>query len=297
MRLGIGTAQFGLDYGVSNQLGKTPLLEIQHILSYAKLNSIKYLDTAAGYGESEQALGNLPQSQDFQVITKTPALKDCLSATDARNRVRETFLNSLKNLKRDRVHGLMLHNARDILSSFGEEIFQELVNLRAQKLVERIGFSTYDPDEARIIISRYDFDLVQCPVNILDQRFITSNILSEMKKKRMTIFARSAFLQGLLLLKRGEVPSYFSQFNDKLGLYYDYVEKQNLSPLELCLKFALSCREIDVVVCGVNNLEQLNELVRISSSEDLNDRNCSFLNSNDLDLINPSKWKITGAHK
>ena len=57
MKLGLGTAQFGLDYGVSNRNGKTPASEVAAILRAALAHGIEVLDTAPLYGDSEASLG------------------------------------------------------------------------------------------------------------------------------------------------------------------------------------------------------------------------------------------------
>ena len=74
MRLSLGTAQFGFDYGISNKSGKTELNEVGKILSFAKRNGIKSIDTASVYGESETVLGKY-DINDFEVVSKLPSLE------------------------------------------------------------------------------------------------------------------------------------------------------------------------------------------------------------------------------
>ena len=70
MKIGIGTAQFGLNYGVSNQQGKTSPLEVKNILNLALDHDIYVLDTAPAYGESEDVLGKiLPPGNSLKIIT------------------------------------------------------------------------------------------------------------------------------------------------------------------------------------------------------------------------------------
>jgi aryl-alcohol dehydrogenase-like predicted oxidoreductase len=56
-RLMIGTAQFGLDYGVANHSGIPGFMEICAMLKEAASAGINCLDTAAGYGSSEEVIG------------------------------------------------------------------------------------------------------------------------------------------------------------------------------------------------------------------------------------------------
>ena len=57
MKLGLGTVQFGMHYGISNREGKTPLREVTKILHVARDNQISVLDTAAQYGGQRTGVG------------------------------------------------------------------------------------------------------------------------------------------------------------------------------------------------------------------------------------------------
>ena len=65
----LGTAQFGLDYGVANSNGQVHLNEVARVLNYARSRNIRLLDTAPAYGNSEQVLGDV-NAHDFKIITK-----------------------------------------------------------------------------------------------------------------------------------------------------------------------------------------------------------------------------------
>ena len=54
MKLALGTVQFGIDYGIANTKGQVQIEEVQSILNYAKKNGVNILDTASGYGDSEE---------------------------------------------------------------------------------------------------------------------------------------------------------------------------------------------------------------------------------------------------
>ena len=68
-KIGLGTVQFGMDYGVSNTKGKTPDIEVSKILEYAKKEGLLYIDTAEAYGCSEEVLGRNDLS-GFRIISK-----------------------------------------------------------------------------------------------------------------------------------------------------------------------------------------------------------------------------------
>ena len=57
-KLAIGTAQFGMPYGISNTNGQVSRHEISNILDTARKYGINSLDTAKIYGSSEELIGD-----------------------------------------------------------------------------------------------------------------------------------------------------------------------------------------------------------------------------------------------
>ena len=55
----LGTAQFGMNYGINNSMGVPEDKDVSSILDYAHKNGINTLDTAIAYGNSEERLGKL----------------------------------------------------------------------------------------------------------------------------------------------------------------------------------------------------------------------------------------------
>ena len=60
-KIAIGTAQFGMDYGIANRNGQVHADEVTVILDLAWQNGINTLDTAKIYGISEEAIGKYVQ--------------------------------------------------------------------------------------------------------------------------------------------------------------------------------------------------------------------------------------------
>jgi aryl-alcohol dehydrogenase-like predicted oxidoreductase len=70
MKLGLGTVQFGQAYGVSNTRGRVPAQDVAAILERAAAGGVRVLDTAANYGEAENALA-ANDLTPFRIVTKT----------------------------------------------------------------------------------------------------------------------------------------------------------------------------------------------------------------------------------
>ena len=279
-KLALGTAQFGLDYGVTNSKGKVQVEEVELILGCAKENSINTLDTAASYGNSEEVLGSIGIS-DFQIITKTIPLKNGV------DEVIKHFKQSLTFLNKSSVNGLLTHNINEIEHKNFNTLFKELTELKRQGLVNKIGFSTYTPEQVDFLLKNFDFDLIQVPFNIFDNRLIQGGQLQALNNKGVEVHARSVFLQGVLL-DFNNLSNYFSPWKKEFSIYQETVKDNGLSLLECALNFVLNIREIDKVLVGVNSERQLKEIIQAVKRQS----NLSAYPINDINLLNPSLWKV-----
>lgn len=293
MKLGLGTVQFGMNYGVSNLQGKTPPTEVDHILRLAADNGVRVLDTAAVYGDSEVVLGKLLASDhDFRIVTKTPSFKTpAINAADAIY-LRDTFRRSLENLRQGNVYGLLAHHADDLLVPGGERIFEEIRRLLEEGLVRKIGVSVYSGRQIDRILELYTPDIVQLPLNLFDQRLLESGHLEKLKRRGVEIHARSIFLQGLLLIEPDQVPAYFSPIGDKLERYARFLEANKLSRLQATLAFAARQRDVDVVLVGVTSAAELRDIFSALDAISGLDLDMSELKVADERMVNPSLWKL-----
>lgn len=292
MKLGLGTVQFGLNYGVSNTAGKTPEAEAERILRLAADNHIRVLDTAAGYGESEEVLGRtLPSQHPFAILTKTPALRVEETGDEYVERVRETFIRSLARLGQKKLYGVLAHHAEDLLSAQGEALMQALLEFRRQGLVEKVGVSVYNASQIDAILARHPVDLVQLPASVLDQRLIASGHLTKLKRAGIEVHARSVFLQGLLLMSPDALPAYFSTIRDHLAGYRAYLEGLGLTPLGAALGFVLGLPEVDHVILGVNSAAQLQEILAVQMAH-VDARSMARFALTDPAMLDPSRWRL-----
>jgi len=280
MKLALGTAQFGLDYGITNHSGQVAIDEVKDILEYAKTNNIDTLDTAARYGNSEQVLGEVGVN-NYRIITKSTPLKNGV------DRVIKDFYQSLDNLNTGQVDGLLIHNIDDVKDKRFGDLFHKLNELKEEGLINKIGFSTYTPDQVYFLLENFDFDLIQVPFNVFDTRLIKGGQLQALKKKNIEIHARSIFLQGVLL-DFDNLSSYFSRWEKQFDKYQGAVEKSGLSLLEYALNFTLNVQEIDKILVGVNSIDQLKEIVQSKKKQS----SLSAFPINDISLLNPGLWKI-----
>ena len=285
MKLAIGTAQFGLPYGIANQRGQVAREEIMAILNYAWTEGVRSLDTAIAYGDSEQRLGEIGVEK-WQLISKLPALPESCSEVAAW--VRESVLGSLERLKLSKLHGLLLHRSHQLLGNQGHELYRSLVALRDEGIVDKIGISIYNPDELDALYPYFKLDLVQAPFNIMDRRMVTSGWLSRLHEAGAEIHARSVFLQGLLLMDAAERPVTFDRWQTLWDRWHYWLNQQCLTPLQACVGFVQSQPHIDQVVVGVDSLVQLKEILCVEKIKSV--AVPKSLSTEDVQLLNPSNW-------
>jgi len=284
-RLAIGTAQFGLSYGIANQVGKVSQTEAKEILKLASNSGIKILDTAIAYGDSEKSLGNLG-IQNFQLVTKLPIVPiDC---QDVGVWVKEQVRSSFSRLGIKDIYGLLLHQSNQLLGSYGKDLYRELNLLKESGKVKKIGISIYSPFELEALKDKYDFDLVQAPFNIIDQRLHSSGWLSRLKNKGVEVHTRSVFLQGLLLMEQAHIPNKFLKWSDLWYKWHNWLDDYEGTATEACLSLPLSFPEIDKVIVGVDNSKQLLQI--LNSAKNLNTKSLPDLQCSNEGLINPANW-------
>jgi hypothetical protein len=285
VKLALGTVQFGLPYGIANQAGQVSRSEAKAMLQLATVNGIDTLDTAIAYGESETCLGETGV-HGFKVVTKLPPLpEDCV---DVRGWVEGQIAASLTRLGVVGVYGLLLHRSEQLLGPQGKELYNALQCLKDKGVVQKVGVSIYSPRDLESFPTSVHLDLVQAPFNLVDRRLQTTGWLRRLKDAGVEVHARSVFLQGLLLMQQAAMPTKFAPWSELWEKWHGWLADRDVSPVHACLAFPLSCREIDRVVVGADNVRQLEQIINAAGSSppvDLPD-----LRSEAEPLINPSLW-------
>ena len=285
-RLALGTAQFGLPYGIANQDGQVTSAVAKAMLQLAADYGIDTLDTAIAYGESETCLGEVG-TQGFKLVTKLPAVPGgCVDVSDW---VQEQVAASLSRLGANAMYGLLLHRPQQLLESGGEALYQTLQELKKTGQVQKIGVSVYAPSELEALISRYRFDLVQAPFNLVDRRLHTSGWLQRLRDDGIEIHTRSAFLQGLLLMPQATIPAKFAPWSDLWNTWHQWLAGHDVSAVQACLAYPLSFLVIDRVVVGADSASQLAQIISAANSPSHVD--FPVLQCEEETLINPANWQ------
>lgn len=286
MKLGLGTAQFGMDYGVSNRVGQTPPDDVGMILRRALEAGVRVLDTAPAYGTAEQALGDSGLADRFDVVTKTPLLS-LVNADDRADAVEISLLRSLEQLRLERVYGLLVHAVSDLTGNHGDEVAARLADLRAQGLVRHIGVSIYSAGDLRQASDMIAPDIVQLPLSVYDQRLLCEGTVERLSAAGVEIHTRSALLQGVLALAPEELPSHLAGMRGHHESYFKTIAELRLTPIEAAVGFAIGVPGPAAVIVGVNTLDQFEELMRVAPLESESFTRWAL---DDPQLVNPARW-------
>ena len=286
-KIAIGTVQFGQKYGITNKLGQVGKLEVKKILELAREKKIDLLDTAITYGNSEKVLGEIGVS-NFSIVTKLP---DCpINSLNLSLWVKNHIKESLSRLGINSLYGLLVHRPENLFGSLGVKLRDVLYELKSDGLIKKIGVSIYNPNDLFEITKNIKLDIVQAPINLIDQRLQTSGWLSRLHDNGVEIHSRSSFLQGLLLLPRKKIPTKFERWSFIWDRWEEKKKNCSKSALQLCLDYPMSLPEINKIIVGVDNLEQFHSIFLASKSIIKSNDDHSFISSNDNLLINPFNW-------
>ena len=294
-KLTLGTAQFGLEYGINNRTGKPDINKSIEMLEYAYLNGINSIDTAVAYGDSETVIGKWIKSykhDDLFITSKISSItKLRISENYIADHIKNQVYSSLEKLGVSKLDNIMMHDFHDIMK-YGEIISKNLRKLKEEGLVSNIGASIYNL-ESIDTFSKYDFDTIQLPGSIFNQSIIESDKLTMLKEKNIITFVRSAFVQGLVFMNPIELPQYLSGIKDYLVELNDLSSRYKMTITEIAINYLFNHNNVDSIVFGVDSLNQLHEIIAI----DKNHRIDKEIIVNEFskipeELVDPRNWRI-----
>lgn len=279
-KIELGGVQFGLDYGINSGTRVTEV-EVKKIIECFN-NKTLSLDTSPAYGESQKVLSRL-KNPSMTVISKTLSLNN--------NTILEVLegIDNTCELFGDNLYGIMIHDVNDILHHDFYKLIEKLEILRGKGI--KIGASIYSPEQFYQYKNRMKIDLVQIPMNLLDQRFDNQNFIES--SKDVEIHVRSVFLQGLLLMEECKVPRELSKVLPFIRLIKKKAHQMNLEIYDLCLAYVFHKKWVNKVVIGLDNVYQTKKLIQsiLSLSEDDINFDLRYLAIDDENIINPVNWK------
>ena len=286
-KLILGTAQFGLNYGINNSLGKPQEGEVLSLLKTAHNSGIKVLDTAEAYGNAHQLIGKYHQKHGnykFKIITKFPhQIKHNLIKSKVIDYLETMYVNSLDVI--------MFHSFDSFKSN--NSALETLIDLKCDGLINNIGVSVYTNSQLQSLLNEDLIKVIQLPFNLLDNFSVRGDLINKLKEKGKIIHTRSAFLQGLFFRKINDNFSIVRDLKPHLTILKQIIKREACSMEELALSYCVNQDKIDNVIIGIDSTSQLtanlNATNYIINEETL--KCINNINVQNLELLNPSLWK------
>ena len=273
----IGTANFENNYGIVNKK-KLNKIEKKKIFEISNKFNISSYDLSEAYNLDLEKINKMtPKNSEiyfklFQSIAKLN-IKKILS-------FQRLFFGKLKFVM---IHGFKL------LTNLNDK--KKINDLKKLSKILPIGISVYSPSEIYEAYKLLKFKLVQVPLNILDQRFLSTSMIKFLKKNEIQLCVRSIYLQGVLLQNKKFIKLNFPRFFEDFTLFFNKLGNNSNDRKKILTQFIFQNRDIDKVVIGIDNSKQFKDLIKILDKfYDLKNVDYSKFKINKLKLINPSKW-------
>ena len=286
-RLILGTAQFGLDYGVNNTVGRLATKEIVNILHYAYDAGIRILDTAEAYGDAIPIISEYQRTgiNKFKIISKFKYFDEL----DIEQLVKRT----IDSLEVENLFCYMFHSFDDVNKY--PQLLEEIYSMRSAGLIEHIGASIYTNEQFEKIIGTNEINLIQLPYNLLDNDFQRGHLINKAKKMGKIVHVRSVFLQGLFFKDFHSIDSDNVLFplKEEINYLQHIAKNQNLSMTALALQYPFNNTNIDGVIFGVDTINQLTQNIK-EFSKPINQKVFEIINRIDVkskDLLLPINWE------
>lgn len=292
-KFGLGTVQFGLDYGFTKRKTQD---EVDSILQTANENGITLIDTAREYGDSEEKIGNFIENydSDFVIATKLRLIDDLnnLNYANLKKSIYNSVEESIEKLQLNKIPILQLHQTVDEI--YKNDDFWVIINqLKEDNLIDLFGVSVYELPETEFIMENHgnSVDFFQIPYNIFDRRF--DDIQEQLDENNIGLVSRSTFLKGIIPCEIDDVPKGLEEIKPFKEELQRLANECNVSVPELASVFVYYNDFINSTILGVDSPKELESNIK---SIDRFDKNLlehidfDSLRINDDYLIDPRKW-------
>jgi len=257
--LGLGSAQFGCDYGISNPRGRVAEDEVRQILSYAAACGLKTIDVAPYDGDVERILGRCwPFPSPFRPQIRTLRIEKGLDWLESR------LKRSVDHMGLARAQVALIDNAEDLMGPQGDALWARLEKLKGEGLFHRIGINATPKDQPLLLARRFKPDMMQLPCSLLDQRLVQNGDIEALAALGTEVQIRSVFLQGLIFVPREDLPPNLLPIGPQLSRVRRHLAETGTDPLHAALSFALNLKGVSSVIVGVTSAAELRAVIAAS---------------------------------
>jgi aryl-alcohol dehydrogenase-like predicted oxidoreductase len=281
LNLALGSAQFGMKYGITNLHGELSEDSVHEILDVAFQRGLTHVDTSLNYGNSMDRLKKYLKTKSNVSVRITSKF----SLLGNLNQIYAELENFLRTCGLDSYASILIHDPWSEVRS-EKHLKEFLEKIVKNGISQKIGCSAYSMSDYQKMNVIYPMEVIQCPVNPFQTHFLDGGDLNG----KIIIHARSLFLQGLLLSDR--IPEKLSRLQPFLNEYKNILKKHAMSPLEGLFQWASAQKRVSQWVIGVTDVSELNEILDARDQVSLYPKDIDFspLDQYDDTLFNPMNW-------
>lgn len=294
-RIGLGTVEIGLAYGLGNS-GLPSEQEAISVLKNAVELGVTYIDTARGYGVAEERIGKSGISKNENIVIGTKCgqfLKNepNLSGPDLEKRIREEIDQSRTFLQQETLQLVQIHNELEDYTNFSE-IIEIMQKIKEEKKVQHVGIAVRGEAAGIAALATDFFETIQTAYNIVDQR-MAPTVLPRAEKQGVGIINRSVLLKGALTDARNNLPQSLNSLKERANQAAQIAETIGISLPNLALRFVLANNAVSTALIGTTKISHINAALEAASQEALSEEIVSELRTlalNNPEQIDPAKW-------
>lgn len=257
------------------------------ILNHAIENGINIIDTAYSYyafkdyekGSSEKYIADFLDENSYRndvfISTKLPS-----HLISSRNDMEEIFEKQLKNLKTDHIDFYQLQNLNEkywnmYKENGGLEFMDDLI---ADGRIKHIGFSSNtEMDMIVDITDDYDkWEFAETELNYISERY---------QSGLQGVEYLSSLGLGLMIREPLKGGALIENIPNEVKELWDLADEKR-TPLELAFDYLFNKKEVGAVLCGAENISQMEKYIEIASNSDV-----GCLSPEAKDLINEIIWE------
>ena len=268
-RTGFEVSALGFGGGPVGFLG-TEQDKVTTIVNYLLDNGVNFIDTAAGYPGSEEALGKAVSHRrdEYVLVSKCgQAFDDLEGDAWSAQVIEQTVDRALRRLKTDHLDVMLLHSCEQEVLEKGEAV-EALVRARDAGKIRHAGYSG-DNDAVLYAAGLDAIDVVETSVNICDQANIDS-LLPEAKRCDIGVIVKRP-VANAAWLGVGQQPGFYANYTTS---YSERFEAMGLDLADLggdgdwadiALRFTLAQDGVTSAIVGTTNPENAKRNIEVAA--------------------------------
>ncbi|MGL5329119.1 MAG: aldo/keto reductase [Peptostreptococcaceae bacterium] len=198
------------------------------VINELEKNEINFIDTARGYTISEEYIGNAIKGKREKFVIATKSMSRDYES------MKKDIEISLNNLQTDYIDLYQLHNVKieEYQTIFNEDkAVKALLEAQREGKIKYIGITSHSLETIKQAVEDRKFDTIQFPYNIVEDQ--ADEVFRKAHEKGIGIIIMKPLAGGAI------------------------------TDASLAIKYILSKEYIDVVIPGMDSIEQVNQNVKV----------------------------------